>query len=907
MADAVLKADAAITAMAGATIAYAVTQYASLEDQLLKVKGILRASDTEYEQLAQTVRELGASTRYTAQEAAEGLQFLAMAGLDVDESIGALPNVLQLAQASATDLGRSADIVTNIMAGYGIEVDDLTRATDVLTATFTNSNTDLNELGNAFKMVGPVAKSLGIEIEDTSAILGTLANAGYKAEMGGTALRNILIALVAPAGNMGKLMKELGVDTQELGIDTASSAAALKSLGVNVRTANGDLLPFGDILAQLKTGLDQIPSSADRSAALIEIFGKRGGPQMAALLEQGAGAVTGLAEKIRSLGGVTADIAEEMESGIGGELRRLRSQFQTLTTDLGAELATGVGPVAAGIREVMGAIDAEVNRGGDGAFGDLFDEFDDLGNRIYEFLLDIAESLPEAFEDVDFSGLIDALGDLGDQLVAFFGMEGTDPADVSQAIQTVIDVLTTLTHVTSGIAQAFEPYFQALAQAAAGSGKLSEQTAKDFGEIIGNAKAIADFGLKVVVAFNGMDKAGTDWKNTLVVAFNTVAIAVDGVEQVINAFSFMFLNVVDSMLTGARHLDNLTPFHPFREDIDETQAKIRAMKRDLENGMLENEQEIINEWKSIKQAMDDVPDEKNTTYKMDTDQAKQDLADTKSAMDGLPEEKASAVIVDNREGLAAIREFDKSLDDVPEEKASAVTIDNRAGLAAIREFDKSLDDQLHDRGIEVTVNDDGSIEIVSTNLDNLPDKKSVDIEVTGEDRLKEKLAAMEQSTDLTMARIKAGSEIVQTQLEWSAKLDIAQVEASAEQVMAIAKGLGEAWESSGDVMSSAFSALADLAGSSRFSDVMDLAEDEQRVRERLLELQEDQTEQQKILTEAQAAYLAAKAASLRSGEALVTVDGSGLAPHLENIMWEIFSAIQIRVSEEGLDALVGVT
>jgi TP901 family phage tail tape measure protein len=906
MADAVLKADAAITAMAGATIAYAVTQYASLEDQLLKVKGILQASDTDYEELAQTVRELGASTRYTAQEAAEGLQFLAMAGLDVDESIGALPNVLQLAQASATDLGRSADIVTNIMAGYGIEVDDLTRATDVLTATFTNSNTDLDELGQAFKMVGPVARSLGVEIEDTSAILGTLANAGYKAEMGGTALRNILIALVSPAGNMGKLMKELGVDTQELGIDTASSAAALKSLGVNVRTANGDLLPFGDILAQLKTGLDQIPSSADRSAALIEIFGKRGGPQMAALLEQGAGAVTGLAEKIRSLGGVTADIAEEMESGIGGELRRLRSQFQTLTTDLGAELATGVGPVAAGIREVMGAIDAEVNRGWDGAFGDLFAEFDDLGKRIYDFLSDIAESLPEAFEDVDFSGLIEALGDLGDQLVAFFGMEGTDPADVSQAIQTVIDALTTLTHVTSGIAQAFEPYFQALAQAAAGSGKLSEQTAKDFGEILGTAKAITTFGAEFTAAFHLMEGAGADWGQTMTVACNSVGLAIDLVQHGFMALGYGFVAILDEMLAGARLIDNFTPFHSFREDINAAQDKLNGWRRSLESGLFANQAQIEGEWKALGDAIDDVPDTKEIAVTAATAQAKQDLADTKSAMDDVPEEKASVVNVDNREGLAAIREFDRSLEEAAAPVETTVTADTKQAEDRVAELGRTVDDYLHDQHIEVTVNDDGSIEIVSTNLDNLPDKKSVDIEVTGEDRLKEKLAAMEQATELTKTRIKESSDIIQTRLEWSAKLDIAQVEAASEQVVAIAESLGDAWESSGDVMSSAFGSLADLAGSSRFSDVMDLAEQEMRIREELLELQRDQAEQTKDLTKAQAAYFDAKASSLRSGQSIITVDGTGLAPELEAFMWRILEAVQVRATEEASEFLLGI-
>jgi hypothetical protein len=275
-------------------------------------------------------------------------------------------------------------------------------------------------------------------------------------------------------------------------------------------------------------------------------------------------------------------------------------------------------------------------------------------------------------------------------------------------------------------------------------------------------------------------------------------------------------------------------------------------------------------------------------------------------MDDVPEEKASVVNVDNREGLAAIREFDRSLEEAAAPVETTVTADTKQAEDRVAELGRTVDDYLHDQHIEVTVNDDGSIEIVSTNLDNLPDKKSVDLEVTGEDRLKEKLAAMEQATELAKTRIKESSDIIQSQIEWDAKLDIAQVEAASEQVVAIAESLGDAWESSGDVMSSAFGSLADLAGSSRFSDVMDLAEQEMRIREELLELQRDQAEQTKDLTKAQAAYFDAKASSLRSGQSIITVDGTGLAPELEAFMWRILEAVQVRATEEASEFLLGI-
>lgn len=319
----------------GASVGASVKQFATFEDKMLHVKGVMGASAEEYKTLTALTRELGMTTRYTATEAAEGLVFLAMAGLKVEEAIGALPQVLKLAQASVTDVGTTADIVTNIMAGYGIQVKDLAKTSDILTATFTNSNTNLTELGYAFKYVGPIAKSLEMDLEETAAALGILAQAGYKGEMGGTALRNILLALIAPMGDTARIAKKLGVDFDEMGIDVSSSQNALKSLGVEVKDANGDLRSMPAILVDLVKGLENFGGSADKTGLLAQIFGKRGGPQLAGLLNIGSDSIVGLEKKIHSLGGVTDKIAAEMESGMGGALRNLWSAIESVSISYG--------------------------------------------------------------------------------------------------------------------------------------------------------------------------------------------------------------------------------------------------------------------------------------------------------------------------------------------------------------------------------------------------------------------------------------------------------------------------------------------------------------------------------------------------------------------------------------------
>lgn len=315
-------------------------EFAIFDDTMRNVGAIAGATAQEFQEMTDLAREMGETTRFTAQQAADALKFLSQAGLSASESMTALPQVLNLAAAGATDLARSADIVTNIMAGYGIEAKNLAEVNDVLVATFTNSNTNLTELGTAFQYVGPVAKQLGIEIEETSATLGLLASSGFKAEKGGAALRNIFLALIAPASNAGKLFQKLGVDTKELGVNLADQKSALKSLGVEINDiATGKLRPFNDILADLSEGLSKFQTEGEKAGFVASIFGKRAVGPLLSLLGKGKDAVGDFTNEIKSLGGITDKVAKQLEAGIGGSFRRLKSIIESVKIDLGAEFA----------------------------------------------------------------------------------------------------------------------------------------------------------------------------------------------------------------------------------------------------------------------------------------------------------------------------------------------------------------------------------------------------------------------------------------------------------------------------------------------------------------------------------------------------------------------------------------
>ena len=156
-----------------------VKAFATFEQSMAQVQAVSQATTEEFADLNAIAREMGETTVFTASESAAALSFMAMAGLDARQSIAALPAVLNLAAAGQLELATAADIVTNVMAGYGIEAEKVGFATDVLTTGFISANTSLEQIGEAFKLAGPVAKAAGLSFEETAASLAVMGNAGF--------------------------------------------------------------------------------------------------------------------------------------------------------------------------------------------------------------------------------------------------------------------------------------------------------------------------------------------------------------------------------------------------------------------------------------------------------------------------------------------------------------------------------------------------------------------------------------------------------------------------------------------------------------------------------------------------------------------------------------------------------
>jgi TP901 family phage tail tape measure protein len=284
-----------VTAPLVAFGATAIKTAGDFEAAMNRVAGITRATGVEFQQLENLAKELGATTQFSASQAADAMGFLAMAGFNTNQIISALPGTLELAAAGNLDLARAADIASNVLTGYGLQAEEVGRVNDVLALASISANTNVEQLGNAFKFVAPVASAMGVTIEESAAAIGIMSDAGIQGEMAGTALRNILAEL----------------------------AKESDTLGVSVYDTNGVMLPLADILAQLE-------SRGFTTAESMGEFGMRAGPALQALLSRGSGALRDLTTNLEGAGGTAARLAATNMEGFNGAVLNLRSAVEGL-------------------------------------------------------------------------------------------------------------------------------------------------------------------------------------------------------------------------------------------------------------------------------------------------------------------------------------------------------------------------------------------------------------------------------------------------------------------------------------------------------------------------------------------------------------------------------------------------
>ena len=262
---------AAIGITAG--IAVAVNQLAKFGQEMSTVAAITQATGDSFRALREEAQQLGTNTRFSATQAAQGMTFLARAGFSADEVLKAIGPTLDLAQAGALELGRAADIASNILTGFRIDVADAARVMDVLALAANSANTDVNQLGEAMKFIAPISAGLGVSLEETTAAVQALSDAGIQATMAGTGLRMTMRLLESPLGKQKKILADLGVTVDEVRISEVGLTGALKRLAEAGITTGQSLEMFGRAGTAFDVMVNAVPKIERFTAANMEAEG----------------------------------------------------------------------------------------------------------------------------------------------------------------------------------------------------------------------------------------------------------------------------------------------------------------------------------------------------------------------------------------------------------------------------------------------------------------------------------------------------------------------------------------------------------------------------------------------------------------------------------------------------------
>lgn len=204
-----LPATAAVTALGG----IAVKTASDFDAAMSKVSAVSGATGNEFEQLRAKAREMGAKTKFSASEAAEAMNYMAMAGWKTKDMLSGVEGIMDLAAASGEDLATTSDIVTDALTAFGLTANDSGHFADILAAASSNANTNVAMMGETFRYAAPIAGALGFSAEDTAEAIGLLANSGIKSSQAGTSLRTIMNNLTSDVKLSGRAIGEVSIAT----------------------------------------------------------------------------------------------------------------------------------------------------------------------------------------------------------------------------------------------------------------------------------------------------------------------------------------------------------------------------------------------------------------------------------------------------------------------------------------------------------------------------------------------------------------------------------------------------------------------------------------------------------------------------------------------------------------------
>lgn len=893
VADAAIKAQTAVLALATVYGGVAMQKAAEFQSAQIDLNKVLSEGDPAIESFTGTVVEL--SEKYGVSSAAilQGISNFKQAGFTAQEAAGLQKNALDLIIAGDIDAARASDILVQAIKGFGADASEATRYIEALNNVSNDYATDINQLAEGVSRVAPIMKVMGFSFEESTGLLTPMIEIFGSGAEAAEALKTGMLKLIDDA----KPVKD-----------------ALASLGVSQLDLNGHMRSGHDIFYDVAEAFKKVEEN-QKLVFAGQLFGIDQAPKLVAVFNDLAKVNQVTASAMETTGSVAKEVDLRLAS-TAKQADIFKVSFENLAIAIGTKLNGQFDGIVSGSSDILQAFRQIVEQGG---LDQFFEALKPAMASFADTLHNIAQNLPTAFAGVDFSGLIDSMRGVGGALGGIFdGIDLDTPEGLTRAIQFVVDSLESLSNVTAGIIEAWDPMVRGFISAIDAFNSLDASTQQTVGNISG-------LGQVFQFLFEGLS-GGVDAIESIAGALTTLA-EIRGAESVVNIANTIrgmdFTAATTSLTAFGRQLlmpnsvaaiaaigavgfavnQNISAWDEYKQrqesvaestqSLGETQEQITAKLADITsstgvavtsmtefNAAVDDGRLVFNEatgtWESASQAIASMGDglADATTSSFDFVSVANGVANSLDLVGSSAGDAVGTFFSLADAEAAAILEMDKG------NTTSITYADGLYTLHSIQgEAASSADDLAVATKDAAIAAGRGTVEwqrIQDVLLDTQREANEFAIKL-GELANERYEIDVRANVDLQIAEIEADTARIQ-----------AAFQSTSDAIAALAPEVSNLW--------------ATFAGLNNKAGTRDIERAALRMEDRL----DQELDIQSRLADATIENLNARRDRLRSGEALINISSGDLAPELDALFEKILKRVQIKGTEEGLGLLLGL-
>ena len=845
-----LAVEGAVAAVGIGMAAYAFGEAVDFESAMLDLEKVMSDGEGSAFDYQTAIQELASDFGVMSTEVVNSAVNFKQAGFSIDESLGLVEQSLIAVKTADLDAATASQLLVATLKGFGAEASEAARVLDVWNSVSNNFGTSAAELAQGMAALSPIARAAGLSFEETAGLLTPVIEVFGSGAEPANALKTGLLRLADPAKEAADQMTAMGIATKD---------------------SEGNLYGVDVILGQLAHSWEDYTGEQKLATASI-IFGKNQAGRMSQVLEEYSRSldVTAVAQ-----GGAGAS-AEELAVRLGSAefaIEQLGVAFNSAAITIGTKYKDETKQVVQSTTELISSFEAVVAEGG------LKPLFDLMRPLLEEFAINIskmAQSLPEAFEGLEFDRLIDSFERLAGSVSELFGDVDLTTADgLRRALQGIVDIGASLVSTTSGIVSAFEPFVDLIVELVDNFDN-SNDSAENFGEAILGLGTV----LNIAFGFLGSFAAALNALGSSIIILNsakgigTFAVSLDAAGAAMARLSAVLSTGILPALA----------------------ALGTAFGAGFGIGTFVNEvtgaSDALVDWIAELSGLDDAANDAIKPITFTTEQ----LARQKTAIEGAAEatKKLKEAQDPASEAAIAAAEARGKLLDVVREEGQVLGDTGLVWDAATATFIKAKDatDELAAaaRSTDVAVDSmgnaikggSGALSIIK----NESEKVVTELKNINDETDKVKIAMLELASE---ERIKS--------IELAVDLKVATVEADAKKVVAAYDSIAQTITSTNELVGKLSTSEAPEWDKFGFNLKKQIKDAEKRAKEA--------HKSQQDLINAQTKNLQEQTKRIQDGEALIKIDSNGLEPHLDAFMWQILDKVRVRMAENYQDFLLG--